>query len=75
MMNAPAQVSALDDKLMRDMLALLSLEPGMPFVSAYKTILAEQTGDNAWLAVRAPLTALTPAQEQTVRREYRKIMA
>jgi 4-hydroxy-tetrahydrodipicolinate synthase len=72
MMDAPDRVSAKDDKLMRDLLALLSLEPGMPFVSAYKVLLAEQTGDDAWLRVRHPLTALTTAQEQAVRTGYRK---
>jgi 4-hydroxy-tetrahydrodipicolinate synthase len=72
MMDEPAHVSAQDDKLMRDLLALLSLQPGMPFVSAYKVMLAEQTGDNAWLRVRAPLTPLTATQEQAVRDGYRK---
>ncbi|TAG28001.1 MAG: dihydrodipicolinate synthase family protein [Burkholderiales bacterium] len=72
MMDVPAGVSAADDKLMRDLLALLSLEPGMPFVSAYKVMLAEQTGDDAWLRVRAPLTPLTERQEQAVREGYRK---
>jgi 4-hydroxy-tetrahydrodipicolinate synthase len=73
MMDAPAHVSAQDDKLMRDLLALLSLEPGMPFVSAYKVMLAEQMGDDAWLRVRSPLTALTETQEQAVREGYRKV--
>jgi 4-hydroxy-tetrahydrodipicolinate synthase len=72
MMDEPAHVSAQDDKLMRDLLALLSLQPGMPFVSAYKVMLAEQTGDDAWLRVRAPLTPLTATQEQAVRDGYRK---
>ena len=72
MMDAPASVSQADDKLMRSLLALLSLEPGMPFVSAYKVMLAELTGDNAWLRVRSPLTPLTASQEQAVREGYRK---
>lgn len=72
MMDAPAHVSAADDKRMRDLLALLSLEPGMPFVSAYKVMLAEQTGDDAWLRVRSPLTQLTASQSQAVREGYRK---
>jgi 4-hydroxy-tetrahydrodipicolinate synthase len=72
MMDAPSKVSAQDDKLMRDLLALLSLEPSMPFVSAYKVMLAESTGDDAWLRVRSPLTPLTAAQEQAVREGYRK---
>ncbi len=73
MIDAPASVSAKDDSLMCDLLALLSLEPGMPFVSAYKVMLAEQMGDDAWLRVRTPLTALSAAQEQTVRAGYRKL--
>jgi 4-hydroxy-tetrahydrodipicolinate synthase len=72
MMDEPAHVSDADDKLMRDLLALLSLEPGMPFVSAYKVMLAEQTGDDAWLRVRTPLTPLTGAQERAVREGYRR---
>jgi 4-hydroxy-tetrahydrodipicolinate synthase len=72
MMDEPSAVSAHDAKLMRDLLALLSLQPGMPFVSAYKVMLAEQTGDDAWLRVRTPLTALTASQESAVRQGYRK---
>ena len=75
MMDAPANVSSADDSLMRDLLALLSLEPGMPFVSAYKMMLAEKTGDDGWLHVRAPLTCLTTAQEQAVRSGYRAAVA
>ena len=75
MMDAPDRVSAADDKLMRDLLALLSLQPGMPFVSAYKVMLAEQTRDDAWLAVRAPLTPLTAQQEKAVRLGYQDAVA
>jgi 4-hydroxy-tetrahydrodipicolinate synthase len=75
MMDAPVAVSAADVKLMRDLLALLSLQPGMPFVSAYKVMLAEQLQDDAWLAVRAPLTALTANQEQAVRQGYSQAVA
>jgi 4-hydroxy-tetrahydrodipicolinate synthase len=74
MMDAPAAVRSQDDKLMRDLLALLSLEPGMPFVSAYKVMLAEQLGDDAWLAVRSPLTALSASQEQAIRSAYQKVI-
>ncbi|MBS7806430.1 dihydrodipicolinate synthase family protein [Variovorax sp. PCZ-1] len=73
MMDEPAHVSAADDKLMRDLLGLLSLQPGMPFVSAYKAMLAELTGDDAWLRVRTPLTALSAQQENAVRQGYRKL--
>jgi 4-hydroxy-tetrahydrodipicolinate synthase len=75
MMDAPAHVSEQDDKRMRDLLALLSLQSGMPFVSAYKVMLAEQLGDDTWLRVRAPLTPLTAAQEQAVRVGYCRAMA
>jgi 4-hydroxy-tetrahydrodipicolinate synthase len=74
MMDAPAVVSQTDETLMQGLLGLLSLQSGMPFVSAYKVILAEQLGDDAWLAVRAPLTALSVSQEQAVRLGYQKVM-
>jgi 4-hydroxy-tetrahydrodipicolinate synthase len=45
----------------------------MPFVSAYKTILAEQRGDDAWLRVKSPLTALLPEEDLAVRAAYRLI--
>jgi 4-hydroxy-tetrahydrodipicolinate synthase len=72
-MDAPAQVSSADVQRMREVLALLSIEPGMSFVSAYKAMLAEQLGDEAWLRVRAPLAMLTPAQTQKVRQTYRAL--
>ena len=72
---APSQVSVNDEKLMRDLLALLSILPGMPFVSVYKTMLAEQTGDDSWLNVRAPLSPLDNTEAQTVRKAYRAIGA
>ncbi len=70
---APSLVSADDEKLMLALLALLSVLPNMSFVSVYKTMLAEQTGDNAWLNVRAPLTHLENTEAQTVRSGYRAI--
>ncbi len=72
---SPATVSPEDDKLIHDLLALLNILPGMPFVGVYKTMLAEQTGDDAWLNVRAPLSRLDHTEEQTVRRAYRAIGA
>jgi 4-hydroxy-tetrahydrodipicolinate synthase len=75
MMDEPAHVSSKDDKLMRDLLALLSIQPGMPFVSAYKVMLAEKLGDDAWLTVRAPITPLTAEQEQAVRLGLKKALA
>ena len=72
---APAQVSAEDTQLMTALLALLSVKPGMPFVGVYKTMLAEQTGDDRWLAMRAPLCPLDNTEAQTVRQGYRAIGA
>ena len=73
--SAPSRVTPDDEKLMRELLALLSVSPGMPFVSVYKTMLAEQTGDDAWLNVRAPLSVLDHAELQAVRKGYRAIGA
>jgi 4-hydroxy-tetrahydrodipicolinate synthase len=73
-MDAPDRVSSADAQRMREVLALLSIEPGMPFVSAYKAMLAEQLGDEAWLRVRAPLTALSTAQTEKVRRAYKLLL-
>ena len=72
---APSAVAPDDEKLIRELLALLSVLPGMPFVSVYKTMLAEQTGDDGWLHVRAPLSGLDPTELQTVRKGYRAIGA
>lgn len=71
----PQQVDAQDAKLVLDLLALLSLRPGTNFVNVYKTMLAEQTGDDTWLNVRAPLCLLEPEEEQAVRAAYRAIGA
>ena len=71
--DAPSRVTPDDAKLLRELLALLDVSPGMPFVSVYKTMLAEQIGDDAWLGVRAPLTPLDNAELQTVRKGYRAI--
>lgn len=73
--DSPANVSAADETLMTGLLALLGTLPGMPFVSVYKTMLAEQTGDDFWLHVRAPLTPLDNTEAQTVRSGYRAIGA
>ncbi len=76
--DAPGQVSAADVQLMASLLDLLGVMPGMPsmpFVSVYKTMLAEQTGDDAWLNVRAPLNPLDNTEAQTVRKGYRAIGA
>lgn len=72
---APHNVSPADEKLVLDLLALLSLKPNMNFVSVYKTMLAEQTGDDAWLNVRLPLMPLDNEQALAVRAAYRAIGA
>ena len=71
--SRPAEVPAADVTLMQGLLALLSIRPNMPFVSAYKTALAEQTGDDAWLHVRAPLSPLDNTEAQAVRDAYRAL--
>ena len=74
--DAPQAVSAADVQLMTSLLALLDVMPGMPrmpFVSVYKTMLAEQTGDDTWLNVRAPLHPLDNTEAQAVRKGYRAI--
>lgn len=60
---------------MRDLLTLLSVAPGMPFVNVYKTMLAEQSGDDGWLNVRAPLSRLEITEEQAIRAGYRALGA
>ncbi len=71
--DAPGEVSADDQRLMEGLLRLLSIKPNMPFVSAYKTALAEQTGDDGWLHVRAPLSPLDNTEAQAVREAYRAL--
>ena len=71
--SAPANVSADDVKLMTSLLALLGALPGMPFVGVYKMMLAEQTGDDFWLNMRAPLSPLDNTEAQVVRAGYRAI--
>jgi len=73
--DAPTQVSAADARLVDALLALLGCRPGMPFVCVYKTMLAEQTGDDAWLNVRAPLALLDNTEAQSVRSGYRALGA
>jgi 4-hydroxy-tetrahydrodipicolinate synthase len=70
---APERVSAVDQQLMTDLLALLSVRPAMPFVGVYKAMLAAQTGDDFWLTMRAPLSALDSAELQAVQVGYRSL--
>jgi 4-hydroxy-tetrahydrodipicolinate synthase len=74
-MSRPDRVAYADEQLVLDLLKLLSIRPGMPFVSVYKAMLAEQTGDNAWLHVRAPLCPLENGELQAVRNGYRALGA
>ncbi len=73
--DAPGVVSAVDAQLMASLLGLLGAMPNLPFVAVYKTLLAEQTGDDAWLNVRAPLSPLDNTEAQAVRKAYRAIGA
>lgn len=74
-MDAPGVVSAADQQLMHSLLALLSVRAGLPFVGVYKALLAEQTGDDFWLNMRAPLSSLEPIELQAVRDGYRSLGA
>ena len=69
--DAPGAVSAADVQLMASLLGLLGAMPNLPFVGVYKTMLAEQTGDDTWLNVRAPLSPLDNTEAQAVRTGYR----
>lgn len=71
----PSQVSPADEKLVLDLLALLSAKPNLNFVSVYKAMLAEQTGDDVWLNVRPPLMPLEATELQAVRKAYRALGA
>jgi 4-hydroxy-tetrahydrodipicolinate synthase len=73
--DSPASVSVADQQLMHALLALLSVQPNMPFVGVYKAMLAEQTGDDAWLSMRAPLSPLENTEIQMVRDGYRSLGA
>lgn len=73
--DAPGNVSAADNQLMLAVLALMNAKPNLPFLGVYKTILAEQTGDDTWLQMRAPLLALDNTEAQAVRDGYRAIGA
>jgi 4-hydroxy-tetrahydrodipicolinate synthase len=39
-----------------------------PFLAAFKSMVADRTGEKGWLNLRAPLLPLTDAQRQTLRR-------
>jgi 4-hydroxy-tetrahydrodipicolinate synthase len=73
--SSPGTVSDADVKLMTQLLGLLSIRPNMPFVGAYKAVVAEQTGDDTWLNMRAPLSPLDASELQAIREGYRAIGA
>ena len=66
----PAQLSAQDAALMAKLLALIG---NNSFVSTFKTVLAEQKNDAAWLRMRAPLEALDEQAAQQVVSAYRDL--
>lgn len=71
----PQAVSETDQQSMTGLLALLNVRPNLPFLAVYKTLLAEQTGDDFWLSVRAPLSRLHPDEDQAIRQGYRALGA
>jgi 4-hydroxy-tetrahydrodipicolinate synthase len=70
LIDTPADVSKTDLQLMSSLLSLLGIRPDMPFVGVYKVLLAQQSGDDFWLNMRAPLSPLDQAEEQAVRQGY-----
>jgi 4-hydroxy-tetrahydrodipicolinate synthase len=71
--HAPDRVTVVDSQLVANLLALLNVRPNMPFVGVYKQILAEQTGDNTWLNMRAPLSPLDNTEAKAVQEGYRAL--
>ena len=71
--SQPGQVSAQDAQLTGSLLALQTLQPDLPFVSLYKTVLAEQSDNAGWLRLRPPLSPLEPTEDALVRAAYRAI--
>lgn len=74
-LDHPHNVSRSDTALMNDLLALLSVRPSLNFVASYKVMLAEQTGDDTWLNMRAPLYRLDADAELAIRQGYRALGA
>ena len=71
--DAPGKVDPLDVQCMTSLLALMAVRPNLPFLGVYKTMLAEQTGDDFWLTMRAPLWRLNEDEEQAIRQGYRSL--
>ncbi|MDE2419503.1 MAG: dihydrodipicolinate synthase family protein, partial [Burkholderiales bacterium] len=72
-LNGPHAMSEADTALMSGLLGLLSVRPNMNFVATYKVMLAEQTSDDTWLNIRAPLHRLGADAEQAIRQGYRAL--
>ncbi|MBT0568937.1 dihydrodipicolinate synthase family protein [Curvibacter sp. CHRR-16] len=72
-MAKPHAVSPADSQTINDLLAILFFKPSVSFIAAYKGMLAEQTGDDAWLRVRTPLSAMESTDLQTLRSRYRAL--
>lgn len=66
----PAQLCAHDAAAMSKLLGLIGSNS---FISTFKTVLAEQKNDAAWLRVRAPLSALDDAAAEKVLAAYREL--
>jgi 4-hydroxy-tetrahydrodipicolinate synthase len=71
--DAPSAASVTDLQSIDRLLQLQLLRPAMPFVSVCKTILAEQTGNDLWCNVRAPLVPLDALEAQAVRAGFRAL--
>lgn len=71
--DTPDAVDPRDLLCMTALLALMTVRPNLPFLGVYKTMLAEQTGDDFWLTMRAPLCRLDRDEEQAIRQGYRAL--
>ncbi len=67
-----AEPRARDQDAMEQLLSLIGSDYFLP---VFKAILAEQSGNEGWARVRAPLLPLDPAAAQHVRQRYRAIAA
>lgn len=66
----PAELSTQDAALMGKLLGLIG---NHSFVNVFKTVLAEQKNDAAWLRVRAPLSPLDDTARETILAAYREL--
>jgi len=68
--DRPAELSTQDAALMGKLLGLIGKHS---FVNVFKTVLAEQKNDAAWLRVRAPLAPLDDTARETILAAYREL--